>query len=170
MKPNNPTLHPLSFFSAPSRVRMARGGLLALGAFTLACTAALAQPRQVEAGGYTLRSSTVPSTAISAAAATEHQIEPAANRALLNVVVLQGAPATARTVPAQVQASMRDLTGLEREIEMKPAVAANGDVSYLGTYTFRSRAVLDFRIRAQPVGAEPQLELVYREQMPVVAP
>jgi hypothetical protein len=138
--------------------------LLALAATTLA-----AQPHESHDNGYTLRSSTVRSTTLDPATAKAHGITPAADRAVLNVVVQrQDGPAIGNNVPAQVHATARNLTGLDREIPLRAATAPNGETSYVGTYDFASREVLDFRIRARPLDADTRLELRYRERMPAL--
>lgn len=153
---------------------MKHGLRLARSVLVLACVAvgsagALAQPHEAHADGYTLRSSTVRSTAISTSTALAHGIEPARNRAILNVVVQrQGGPAIGNNVPAAVQALVRNLAGMEREVPMRRAKAPNGEMSYVGTFDFASREVLDFRVRARPQGAERDIELVYRERMPAI--
>lgn len=127
---------------------------------------AWSQAHESHGDAYTLRSTTVPSTAISASAARQHGIDPAANRAILNVMVHKKGDAAGGNVEAEVQATARNLAGQERAVAMRPAKAPNGQVSYIGTYEFASREVLDFRIRARPAGMQQPLELAYRERMP----
>lgn len=135
----------------------------------LAATALAAQPHESHEHGYTLRSSTVRSTTLDPATARAHGITPAADRAVLNIVVQrQDGPAIGNNVPAQVEASARNLTGLDREIPLRAATAPNGETSYVGSFDFASREVLDFRIRARPFDADTRLELTYRERMPAL--
>ena len=132
-----------------------------------ACAAAShAQSHEIRQGDHLLRSSTVASDRISAAAARQHGIEPAANRAVLNVLVLQRSGAVDTPVAAKVTASMQSLAGVRRDIALRE-VQENGRVSYIGSYEFLPREVIDFEVTALPGGAQPasMLKLGYREQM-----
>lgn len=125
---------------------------------------ALAQPHERSEGGFTLRGSTVSSQTIDSATARRHGIEPSPTRGILNVTVERREGPAPRTVQARVQATARNLAGVEREIPMKE-VEQNGYVSYTGAYDFAPREVLDFRIRAQPQGASTVLNLTFRDRM-----
>lgn len=140
---------------------------LVAGLFLCAVAAgAGAQSHEVERGGMVLRSSTVASERISPEAARLHGIDQSPDRAILNVVLLSTEPGAPATLPALVWASTRSLTGEQSVIEMRE-VRANDRVSYMGTYMFQPREVLDFEVTAQPTGGTPQepLTLRYRERM-----
>lgn len=126
--------------------------------------AAAAQPREVSRGDLVLRSSTVASELIDAATAARHGIEPAANRAVLNVVLLRGPKR--EPVAAEVTAFSRNLAGVRQEIGMKE-VRENERVSYVGSYQFLPKEVLDFEITAKPLRPQEArpLTLSYRERM-----
>lgn len=135
----------------------------------LLCAAAAsvwAQSHEVERGGVVLRSSTVASDRISPEAARSYGIDQSSDRAILNVVLLTTQAGIPATLPALVWASTRSLTGEQRVIEMRE-VRENDRVSYMGTYAFEPREVIDFEVTAQPTGATPQepLTLRYRERM-----
>lgn len=133
------------------------------------CAAAAAQPHQVSRDGYTLRSSTVASTAIAPGTAKEHGIEPSSSRGVLNVLVQRDANGTGRNVAAEVHAVARNLAGMEREIPMRVAKAPNGMVSYIGTYDFLPREVLDFAVTARPRDSKAELSLKFRDRLPAVS-
>ena len=151
--------------------RLARCGAarrLAWAALFIPCLAC-AQAHEVEAGPFTLRSNVASSTAIAPSAARRHGIEPAAGRALLDVVVLRDG-GTGRRLPveARVEATASNLAGMQRTIPLRAARSPNGDVSYVGTFDFANREVLDFHITAHPkLRAAPPLRLQYRERMPI---
>lgn len=117
-------------------------------------------------GDVLLRSSTVASDGIDAATASRHGIDPSPHRGVLNVVVLSEDRGGRKTLPAKVAASTRNLAGVRSDIDMRE-VRENDRVSYLGTYEFAPREVLDFKIEAWPAGsrAEQPLTLAYRERM-----
>jgi Domain of unknown function (DUF4426) len=129
----------------------------------LACAAA-AQPREVTRGDLVLRSSTVASERIDPATASRHGIEPSPNRAVLNVVLLRGPKR--EPVPAEVTALSRNLAGVRRDIELKE-VRENERVSYVGSFEFLPKEVIDIEITARPVQPDQArpLTLSYRERM-----
>jgi len=136
-------------------------------ALLLLAGAAEAQLHSIAAGDYVLRSTTVASDQIDAATAQRHGVVPAPDRAVVNVVVMRRAgDGVEATVPARVDVSMRTLSGISSKIEMRE-VRENGGVSYLGSYQFLPREVIDFEIRAWPAGVAqaPSLALDYRERM-----
>lgn len=142
-------------------------GPLALAlALSMLAPSASAQAHQVQRGDLVLRSSSVASDRIDATTAKRHGIEPSPRRAVLNVVVLSAGHGGRKTFPAQVSASTRSLAGVRQEIEMRE-VRENDRVSYVGSYQFAPREVLDFEIRAVPTASDRQspLTLRYRERM-----
>ena len=140
-------------------LQLAVAALLSLG-----CTTAWAQAHEARSGSFVLRSSAVASQTFSASAAKAHGIKPAADRAVLNVLVERTDGGTRTNVPATVQASVTNLAGIRRNVEMR-RVVGNGMVSYLGTFDFLPREVLDFRIVATPEGSAAPIELIYRDRM-----
>ena len=135
-------------------------------AMVLACAACAvaAQPREVSRGDLVLRSSTVASERIDPATASRHGIEPAPNRAVLNVVLLRGPKREA--IAADVTALTRTLAGVRREIALKE-VRENDRVSYVGSYEFLPKEVIDVEITARPLQPDQSrpLTLSYRERM-----
>lgn len=127
---------------------------------------AFAQSHQMRQGDFTLRSDTVPSTAIAPGPAERNGIEQGRRQAILNVVVLRGHGRGRRPVSADVQAHARDLAGMRRAIAMHASKTANGDVSYVGTYSYAPREVLDMVVTATPDGSSRPLSLTYRARMP----
>lgn len=125
-----------------------------------------AQSHEVERGGVVLRSSSVASDRIDATTARLHGIEPSPDRAVLNVVLLTTQPNNPPTLPAQVSASSINMAGVRNVIEMRE-VRENDRVSYMGSYAFAPREVLDFEVTALPTGTDQRapLTLRYRERM-----
>lgn len=139
-----------------------------IAALTLAACAVggQAQVHENRQGGYVLRSSVVASQDIDAVTAARHGIEPTTSRAVLNVLVIRRGGAADTPVAAAVTASMQNLAGVRRDISLRE-VSENGRVSYVGSYEFLPREVIDFQITALPDGALPDgmLKLRYRERM-----
>lgn len=126
----------------------------------LACAPGWAQTHTKEMGPYTVRSSTVSSETISAETARAHGITPSPTLALLNVTVLKNG----QTVPAQVAAETRTMTGQARTIPMT-ATTSDKYVSYTGAYPFSPGETLEFMISARPQEAKETLTLNYRDRM-----
>lgn len=137
-------------------------GVLALP-FSLAMLAAgpaWGQAHEVRAGDYTLRASTVRSDMLAPVTAQAHGIERSATRGVLNVTVMKDG----KTVPATIEAVAHNLTNRPRPVPMTQTTA-NGYVSHTGAYDFVHGEVLDFRIRATPLGATQPLTLEFRDRM-----
>lgn len=127
-------------------------------------TAALAQPHSVRHGNFAMHSSVVSSKSIAAETARQHGIEPADDVGVLNVVVLRETDGVQWPIRASLSASRTTLSGVTRDIELRE-VQAQGRVSYVGTFEFVPREVLDFNVTARIDPASPLLQLSYRERM-----
>ncbi|HEX5737776.1 MAG TPA: DUF4426 domain-containing protein [Hydrogenophaga sp.] len=125
---------------------------------------AQAQPHVVQEGTFTLRSSVVNSETLPEETAQRHGITPGPHTAVLNVVVLKDIDGEQWPVAANVSVTRTTLAGVQRDIELR-AVEAQGRVSYLGSFDFVPREVLDFAITARIDPASPVLRLNYRERM-----
>lgn len=147
--------------------RLALAGAVGLfAALTGLGADAQAQPHEARQGDYLLRSSTVASQNIAPQTAAKHGITPAPSRAVLNVVVLKAGSAAEATVAAEVSASRQNLAGVQQTIALRE-VRANGYISYIGSYEFLPREVIDFTITATPADGQRSapLTLTYRERM-----
>lgn len=143
---------------------MVRSHLFAAFTMLLASSTAWSQAHEHQFGPYVIRSSTVGSENISAETAAAHGIERGPRKAILNVTVLKKEGGQEVTVPARLQVYVRNLTEQRRQIDMRE-VAAEGRVSYMGTYDFLHGSVLDFTINAQPANSGKTLTMTYRERM-----
>lgn len=152
---------PLDFlYTAAKTVRLAAAALVLITG-----TTAWSQPHQREFGPYVLRSSTASTVNLSGETAKAHGIERDPRRALLNVTIMKKSQGLDETLPAKVQVRARNLTGRERDIEMRETTA-EGRVSYMGTYEFVPNEVLDFTITARPEGGNEALTMTFRDRMP----
>jgi hypothetical protein len=140
---------------------------LLLATLLLLAGVAQAQSHATESGRYVLRSTTVASEQIGAAAAQRHGVVPAPDRAVVNVVLLRRAIVGADiTVSARVAVSTRTAADFNSDIEMLE-VRQNGAISYLGSYQFLPRQMINFEISAAPTEDAQQrpLKLDHRERM-----
>jgi hypothetical protein len=150
----------------PQLFRVVRYGLV-LASFALSAwsTSALGQQHAVRHADLEMHSTVVNSQSISAETAREHGIAPAHNVGVLNVVVLREIDGVQWPIRAAVSATRTTLSGVQRDIDLRP-VEAEGRVSYLGSFEFVPREVLDFKVTARINPASPLLQLSYRERMP----
>jgi hypothetical protein len=155
----------LAAFSLRNRLALTAGNCM-LALLAAVATPVLAQVHEVRQGQYVVRTSTVVSTQIDAASASRHGIEPASDRAVLNVVVLGPGKGTqdSRNMPARVAVTMRRPTGNVEPVEMRE-VRENNMVNYLGTYQFAPREIIHFEVHAQPQGSTEDIKLVYSDRM-----
>jgi hypothetical protein len=123
-----------------------------------------AQAHEKRVGAYVLRSSTVASQNIDAATARAHGVNPEPTLGVINVMVSHVSDPAGQNVPADVSVSATSLTGRRRHIDMRQVVD-NGMISYLGTYHFEPREVLDFAVTARPDHVKKGITLVYRDRM-----
>ncbi|MGE1125620.1 DUF4426 domain-containing protein, partial [Pseudomonas zeae] len=86
------------------------------------------------------------------------------NTAVLNVTVQQRVDGTERNVPARLDVSARSLSGVQTTVEMREFVA-NDLVSYMGSYPFLPREVIDFRVTAYPQGTGEAITLSFRDRL-----
>ncbi len=128
------------------------------------CMSVRAQTHEHPFGEYVLRSSVVTTHALAPESADIHDVERERDRAILNVIVYRRDDPLQMALPARVTAHATDLAGVRQEIELEEVVA-NDRVSYTGTFEFLPREVLDFTIRAQPVGSDETGTLQYRERL-----
>jgi len=155
-------LHATKPWSGAFGAARAAGAVLASWA-ALAAAPAAAQPHELTEGGYVLRSSAVPSLALSPAIAQSHGVVPRAGTGVLDVSVYRSGRAAWNPLPAQVQASVTDLTGVKQAIEMKPAPAEGGYISYYGVFDYLPNQEVEFVVTARPQGSERELTLRYHD-------
>jgi hypothetical protein len=80
------------------------------------------------------------------------------------VVVLKEIDGAQWPIAASVSATRTTLAGVRRDVALRE-VQAQGRVSYVGSFDFVPREVLDFNITARVDPASPLLRLSFRERM-----
>lgn len=115
-------------------------------------------------GDYILRASTVSAANLPPSMRTEHGIPSTPNTAVLNVIVQRQVEGALRNVPARLEVQASNLLGAQTAVDMR-SVVENNLVSYLGTYNFLPREVLNFRITARPEGAKQSITLEFRDRL-----
>jgi len=121
------------------------------------------QAHVVESGVHTLRVSVVPSATLATETARAHGIDVAADRGVVNVVVLERGDVGQRPVPAEVSVTRTDLVGRPETIQMRE-VRTNGGISYFGTFTVHASPTARFRISARPAKAVQPLTVEFEER------
>lgn len=135
-----------------------------LACLSAAASTAAAQAHVQTSGAYVIRASTVSADNLPSAMREEYGIPTARNTAVLNVTVQRKTDGAMRNVPARLDVQTRTLLGVESGVDMR-TVVANDFVSYLGTYHFLPREVLDFRITAHPEGSQQAITLEFRDRL-----
>lgn len=115
-------------------------------------------------GDYVLGASTVSAANLPDTVREQHGIPVDPNTAVLNVTVQRKADGVLRNVPARLDVRARNLYGVETGVDMREVVA-NDLVSYMGTYRFLPREVLDFQITAPPEAAQQAITLQFRDRL-----
>ena len=144
--------------------RLSRHAVLVTIAWAFCVGAVQAQPHAVQHGAFTMRSSVVNSETIDEETAREHHITPGKHTAVLNVVVLRDIDGAQWPIAANVSATRTTLAGVRRDVALRQ-VEAQGRVSYVGSFDFVPREVLDFNVTARVDPASPLLRLSFRERM-----
>ena len=125
---------------------------------------AAAQAHVKNSGEYRIRASTTSAANLPLAMRQKHDIPSDPGTAVLNVTVLRNDAGTFHNVAAKLDVDVHDLLGARSTVDMREVV---GDqrISYLGVYRLLPRAVLDFRITAQPEGTERTITLEFRDRL-----
>ncbi len=153
----------ISVAASNGRLRRCAQALL-LASALLAFAGANAQDHAHSQGDYTVRSSSMATTALSAAIPQKNGFDAAPDKALLNVVVLKGRGERRKPVAARVDVKMRDLMGVTHGIDMRE-VHDNGHPSYFGMVDHAPGEAMTFEIEATPQGSDKPLKLSYQGRL-----
>ena len=119
----------------------------------------------VEFDGFTLRTNVSRTDALPEAMARRYEIEPDANRVLLNVVIMENQPnQQAAPVAGEVSARHETLSGHRENIDMR-AIEVDGHVSYIGTLDASTQRMFQLVIEALPEGSEQPLEMDFEVRL-----
>ena len=140
----------------PRLMRLA--ACLALAAITLSPTT-LAQQAQ-EFDGHTVHYNALSTSELTPEVAQAYGIRRSSNRALLNITVLAGT----EPVAAAVTATARNLTGQNRDIEMRRIDEGGEAIYYIGEFRVNNMETFDFRIAVTPEGSSETLDVRFRRQ------
>jgi len=97
--------------------------------------------------------------------AQSYGIQRSSNRALLNVTVLKKVMDTPGTpVDAEVTASGKNLTGQNREIEIREIRDPEGAIYYIGEFTVHNMETYNFTVEVAVEGEAEPLVVKFRQQ------
>ena len=97
--------------------------------------------------------------------ASRSSIQRSSNRALLNVTVLKKVMDTPGTpVDAEVTASGKNLTGQNREIEIREIRDPEGAIYYIGEFTVHNMETYNFTVEVAVEGEAEPLVVKFRQQ------
>jgi hypothetical protein len=125
--------------------------------------AASAQVHESVTADHVLRGNVVGSMALPEPQARQHGIPRDPEHAVLNVVVLRRGTPTA-SVRARVEARLVGATSV-RHLPMRE-VAANGGISYVGSFRFAPGTMVDVIVEARPAGTQRTLSLRFEDRLP----
>lgn len=126
------------------------------------------QPSGGEAvsNGYVLRANAIQSTFLPEAMAEQQGVEPADDKGIVNVVVLEEQENGGQsTVPAEVTVVQEDLAGQRHTLDMHASEEA-GYVSYFGTFTYDHHTNFRFHVTAEPEGSNERLTVEFEDAFP----
>ena len=130
----------------------------------LLCSIASAQQLQ-DFDDYEIHYNALNTNNITPQVAQSYGIRRSSSRALLNITVLkkesgqQGKP-----VQASVKASVRNLTGQFKEVEVREITDSEDAIYYIGEFSVRNLETFDFTVKVTPQGSEEELEVKFRKQ------
>lgn len=101
-------------------------------------------------GDYIVRCNAISTLQLVPAIAKQYGIERSAKRGLLNISV-ESKTGTAHTVSANVTATVGDLTGHDKPIDVRET-SENGDIDYLAEFPLDSSGTFVFTIKVMPAG------------------
>ena len=105
-----------------------------------------AQSATLRTGDVTIRASAVPTSALGAAVASQYGIARSDDTVLLLVAVRTGAEGQEVSVPAQVRATVTDLSGQRQELPMRE-LRSGELLDYIGTVDVSAPDTLRFDLR-----------------------
>lgn len=140
----------------------------ALGLMSAVGGIAHAQVHEQTFDGYVVRANVVAATSLPEAQARKHGIKVSPDTGVLNVAVLRQSDRPGATVPAEVNAWVVAVSGVEVPIETRSAVAKNERVSYFGTFDIPARqSAVRFRIQVRPEAESRSFEFLFEDRLPI---
>lgn len=145
-----------------------RTSILVLLLMTVAVTVPAQQAQEFD--DYTIHYNALNTSQLTPQVAQAYGIRRSSSRALLNITVLRNhdeasdALTGGEAVEAAVQASARNLTGQNREIEMRKITEADEAIYYIGEFRVNNMEMFDFTVRVLPAGSTELLEVTFRQQ------
>ena len=101
-------------------------------------------------GDYVIHCNAISTRQLLPAIAKQYGIERSANRGLLNISI-ESTIGTAHTVSADVTATVGDLTGHDKPINVRET-SENGDIDYLAEFPIDNSGTFVFTIKVAPAG------------------
>jgi hypothetical protein len=115
-------------------------------------------------GDYVLHFNALTTDQLDPAIAAEHEIVRSANRALINISILQNQEiGLATPVEAEVSASARNLTGQLRTIPIQE-IRESDAIYYIGETQIVNAETLIFTVKATPASASEELTVSFQKQ------
>lgn len=113
-----------------------------------------------EFGEYTVHYNALSTSQLTPQVAQAYGIQRSSNRALLNITILHDTQA----VGGAVVASARNLTGQNKDIELRRIDEADEAIYYIGEFRVNNMETFDFRVAVTPEGSDETFEVRFRQQ------
>ncbi|MEJ8569819.1 DUF4426 domain-containing protein [Elongatibacter sediminis] len=144
-----------------NRIRMTACALLLIALMI----APASQAQQFEGfGNYEVHYNVLNSDQIPATVAQGYGIQRSANRALLNITILDTSGETPTPIHARVSASAVNLTGQRREIELREISDSDDAVYYIGLLPVHNMETYNFTVNVQVEGEADPFVVSFRQQ------
>lgn len=140
--------------------------LLILPVLTLLmiCQHAQAQQSQ-DFGEFTVHYSALNTNFLTPQVAQAYDIQRSSSRAMINITVIKRSTDQPDTpVKASVIANARNLTGQNREIEIREIADSDNAIYYIGELSVRNLEMFNFTISVTPEDSDQVLDLSFRQQ------
>lgn len=124
-----------------------------LGLLLLAGLGSALAENSTKVPGHTIHHNALSTSLLAPEVARTYGVQRSPNRGLLNLSVIRDVPGTTGTaVPAQIEATSRNLQGQIREIAMRE-VREGQAIYYLGEFPVEHGETLHFDLKVRPQGA-----------------
>jgi len=138
--------------------------VLLLTVFMALSTRAEAQQSQ-DFGDYVVHYNALNTNLIPPQVAKAYAIKRSSSRVLLNITILKKVMDTPGTpVEATVVASVTNLTGQRRDLEIREIKEGDGAVYYLGEFPVHNLETFNFVVEATPKGEQESFTVKFRQQ------
>ena len=138
-------------------------GILSLFLALLSLPVAAQQSQQFD--DYTIHYNALNASLISPAVAKTYDIRRSDSRALVNIAILKNVDEQTVAMKARISVSARNLTGQNRQVEMREINEGDDAIYYIGELSVRNMETYRFKAMITPEGENKTYELKFEQQL-----